>query len=139
LADNLVQLNLRDLETWFNGVIQALAKTGVLAAKLTGIVAATDLETTAQYAGCGHVTRQRKLTDKRGQVHEIEVTVSGWKLIVLIDARTKIPLAENVVPIHEHAGRSMRALVTPARPNVASHARLRQSANGPIEPRLQIP
>jgi hypothetical protein len=75
LANNIVKLNLRDLEALFNGVIRALAKTGVLAAKVTGIVDATDLETTAQYEGCGHVTRKRRITDKRGQVHEIEVTV----------------------------------------------------------------
>jgi hypothetical protein len=75
LADNIVQLNVRDLAAWFNGVIRALARAGVLAAQLTGIVAATDLETTAQYEGCGQVTRKRKITDKRGKVHEIEVTV----------------------------------------------------------------
>jgi hypothetical protein len=75
LADNIVQLNVRDLAAWFNGVIRALARAGVLAAQLTGIVDATDLETTAQYEGCGQVTRKRKITDKRGKVHEIEVTV----------------------------------------------------------------
>jgi hypothetical protein len=75
LADNIVQLNVRDLAALFNGVIRALARAGVLAAQLTGIVDATDLETTAQYEGCGQVTRKRKITDKRGKVHEIEVTV----------------------------------------------------------------
>jgi Transposase DDE domain len=124
LADNIVKLNLRDLEAWFNGVIRALAKAGVLAAKVTGIIDATDLETTAHYEGCGQVTRQRKLTDKRGNVHEIEVTVYGWKLIVLIDARTKIPLAAKVVPIQEHETLFLRALVTQARTNLAGHARL---------------
>src|SRR6266511_604651 len=91
LAEHIVPLNVRDLEALFNGVIRALAQTGVFATKVTGIVDATDLETTAQYAGCGQVTRKRKVTDKRGKVHEIEVTVYGWKLIVLIEARTKIP------------------------------------------------
>jgi hypothetical protein len=57
-------------------------------------------------------------------VHEIEVTVYGWKLIVLIDAGTKIPLAGQVVPINEHEVLSMRALVTQARTNLAGHARL---------------
>src|ERR671924_2232309 len=37
LAENIVQLNLRDLEALFNGVIRALAKSGVFAAKVTGI------------------------------------------------------------------------------------------------------
>jgi hypothetical protein len=124
LAENIVHLNVRDLEALFNGVIRALAKAGVFAAKVTGIVDATDLETTAQYEGRGQVTRKRKVTDKRGQVREIEVTVYGFKLIVLIEARTKIPLAATVVPIQEHEVLSTRALVTQARTNLAGHARL---------------
>jgi hypothetical protein len=124
LADNIVKLNVRDLEAWFNGVIRALAKAGMFAAKVTGIVDATDLETTAQYEGCGQVTRKRKITDKRGKVHEIEVTVYGWKLIVLIEARTKLPLAATVVPIQEHETLSLRALVTQARTNLAGYVRL---------------
>jgi hypothetical protein len=70
------------------------------------------------------VTRKRKITDKRGQVHEIEVTVYGWKLIVLIEARTTIALAATVVPIQEHQTLSLRALITQARTNLASPARL---------------
>jgi hypothetical protein len=124
LANNLGQLNLRDLEVWFNGTIRALAKAGIFGAKVTGIVDATDLETTARYEGCGQVTRKRKVTDKRGTVHEIEVTVYGWKPIVLIAAATKIPLAVKVVPIHEHEVLSMRALVAQARMNLAGDARL---------------
>jgi Transposase DDE domain len=124
LAQHLVQLNLRDLEAWFNGTMRALARVGVFGAKVTGIVDATDLETTAAYEGCGQVTRKRKLTDKHGNVREIEVTVYGWKPIVMIDARTKIPLAVTVVPIHEHEVLSMRALVTQARTNLAGFTRL---------------
>ncbi len=90
LADHLVKLNVRDLEALFNGVIRALATARVFAVNVTSIVDATDLETTEQYAGCGQVTRKRKITDKRGKVHEIEVTVYGWKLIVLIEARTNL-------------------------------------------------
>jgi hypothetical protein len=75
LAANVVKLNLRDLEALFHGAIRALAQSGAFAAKVTGIVAGTDLETTAQYEGCGHVTRKRQLTDKHGQVRELEVTV----------------------------------------------------------------
>jgi hypothetical protein len=119
LAHHIVPLNLRDLETWFSGTLRALARAGVFGAKVTGIVDATDRETTAAYEGCGQGTRKRKITDKRGQAHEIEVSVYGWKPIVLIDATTKIPLAVTVVPIHEHEVLSMRALVTQARTNLA--------------------
>ena len=124
LAETIVKLTLRDLEALCNGVVRALAKTGVLAAQVTGIVDATDLETTAQDEGGGQVTRNRRITDKRGKVHEIAVPVYGWKLIVLMDAATKIPLAGKVVPIQAHEVLSMRALVTQARTNLGGHARL---------------
>jgi hypothetical protein len=90
------------------------------------MVDATDLETTAPYDGCGQVTRTRQITDTHGPVHEIEVTVYGFTLIVLLDARTKIPLAAQVVPLQEHATLSLRALVPQARTNLASHARVQK-------------
>jgi hypothetical protein len=124
LADHIVKLHGPDLAAVFNGVIRALAEAGVLAAQLTGIVDATDLETTAQYEGCGQATRRREITAKRGEVHALEVTVYGWQLSVLLEARTRIPVAAAVVPIRAHETLSLRALVTPARANLAGYARL---------------
>jgi hypothetical protein len=124
LANNIVKLHLRDLEVWCNGTMRALATAGSLGAKVTGMVDAPDLETTAADEGRGQATRQRKLTDKQGRVHELEVTVYGWKPVVLIDAGTKIPLAVKVVPIHAHEVLSMRALVAQARTNLAGATRL---------------
>ena len=124
LAHQITKLSLRALAALFNGVIRALAKAGVFGKTVTGILDGTDLETTERYEGCGRVTRKRRITDKHGKGHEIEVTVYGWKVIVLIDAATKIPLAVTVVPIQEHETLSLRALVTQARTNVAGYARL---------------
>jgi hypothetical protein len=123
LAHNIVKLHLHDREALFNGVIRAVARAGILGAKVTGSVDGTDLEMTAPYAGGGQVTRQRQMTDTHGQVHEIEVTVYGWQRMVLIDAHTNIPLAATVVPIQEHETLCLRALVTQARTNVGGKAR----------------
>ena len=123
-ANNVVKLDLQALEALFNGAIRALAKAGVCQAQVTGMVDGTDLETTAPYEGCGHVTRQRQRTDQHGKVRDIEVTVYGWKVIVWIDAATKMPLAVQVVPIQEHEGLCLRALVTQARTHLAGAARL---------------
>ena len=49
LARNIVKLNLRQLEALFNGAIRALVRAGLFGKKVTGIVDATDLETTEQY------------------------------------------------------------------------------------------
>jgi hypothetical protein len=125
LADNSVKLRLAAMEAFLNGIIQDLAQAGVFARQVTGILDGTDLETTARYEGCGQATRKRKVTDKRGKGHEIEVTVYGWKLLVLIEAMTKIALAAKVVQIQDHEVSFPRALVTQARTNLGAHARLR--------------
>lgn len=65
-----------------------------------------------------------RIEDTRGQVHELEVTVYGWKVLLVIDTATKIPLAVKVVQIHEHEGLWTRALVTQTRTNRAGSARL---------------
>jgi hypothetical protein len=124
LANNIVKWNVRDLESVFNGAIRALAKAGVFAKTVTGIADGTDLETTARYQGCGQVTRTVRIEDKRGRVHAIEVTVYGWKVLLLIDALSKIPLAVKVAKIHEHEALWTRALVTQARMNLAGVTRL---------------
>jgi DDE family transposase len=124
LANQIVKLNLRDLERVFNGAIRALAKAGVFAKQVTGIADGTDLKTTACYRGCGQVTRKVHIEDTQGRVHEVEVTVYGWKVLLLIDAATKIPLAVKVGKIHEHEALWTRALVTQARLNLAGDARL---------------
>jgi hypothetical protein len=115
---------VRELEAVFNGAIRALARAGVFGAQVTGIADGTDLETTERYAGCGQVTRTVRTEDKRGQVHKIDVTVYGWKVLLLIDAATKIPLAVKVGQIQEHEALWARALVTQARMNLAGYARL---------------
>jgi len=80
-----------------NGTIQALAKATVVPQQVTGIVEGTARETTAQDEGGGQATRKRKITEKPGKAREIEVTVYGRKLLLLIEATTKIPLAAKVV------------------------------------------
>jgi hypothetical protein len=124
LAQPIVKLNRRALEAWFNGSLAALAQVGVFERKVTGILAASDLETTAPYTAGGQGTRQRQVTDKHGQPHESEVTVDGWKLIVLLEARTQIPLAAKVVKIHAHEGLWRRALGMQAQAKLASYAHL---------------
>jgi Transposase DDE domain len=126
LADNIVKLSLEAMAAFLNGVVQDLAQAKVFARQVTGIVDGTDLETTARYEGCGQATRKQKLMDKRGKVREIEVTVYGWKLLVMIEVRTKIPLAAKVVQIQDHEASFTRALVRQAQANLARHTRLRR-------------
>jgi hypothetical protein len=123
LAKNIVKLNLRELEAVVNGAIRALANAGVFGAKVTGIADGTALQTTEPYTGGGRVTRNVRIEDQRGRVHEMEVTVYGWKILLWIDAVTKMPLAVKVGPSDEHETHWTRALVTQARAKLGDSAR----------------
>jgi hypothetical protein len=124
LANNSVKWNVRDLAAVFNGSIRALAKAGVLGATVTGIADGTDLETTERDTGCGQVTRTVRREETPGRRHESDVPVYGWKVLLLIDAATKIPLAVKVGQINEHETLWPRALVTQARLNLQGSAQL---------------
>jgi uncharacterized RmlC-like cupin family protein len=100
-----------------------LAPAGVFGQRVTGMADGTDLETTESYQGCGPATRKRRIEDTSGRVQEIEVTVYGGKVRLLIDAVTKIPLAVKVVQIQDHEALWTRALVIQAQANLAGHAR----------------
>jgi hypothetical protein len=52
----------------------------VLPAKVTGIVDATDLETTPQYAGYGHVTRARKIPDRPAGIGTRQEILATYRL-----------------------------------------------------------
>jgi hypothetical protein len=99
---------------------------GLGGATVTGMVAATGLDTTAAADGRGPATRQRQRTDTQGSGQESAGTVDGWKPIVWIAAGLKRPLAVTGVPIHAPAGRSRPALGAPGRTHLAGAARLPQ-------------
>jgi hypothetical protein len=123
LAQQLVKGNVRDLEAVCNGVIRALATAGGFGKRVAGIADGTDLETTARSAGGGQATRKRRLQDTWGEGHAIAGTVDGWKVRLLLDAVTKIPLAVKVVQLPVHEALWTRALVPQARANLAGCAR----------------
>jgi len=103
LAQKIVKWQLRDLQGVCNGAICALAKARIFGAKVTGMMDGTNLESTERYSGCGQMTRPVRIEDTRGQVHAIEVTVYGWKVLLMIEAVTKLALAVKVEMGQEHA------------------------------------
>jgi hypothetical protein len=93
LAQNIMKWQFRDLQGVCHGAIRAFAKAGVVGAKVTGMMDGTNLEAIERYSGGGQMTRPVRIEDTRGQVHAIEVTIYDWKVLLMIDAVTKMPLA----------------------------------------------
>ena len=125
LAHHRVTLEVRAWAVWCNGVIRALAQAGLCRPKGRGWWR-PERATTAPDEGGGPVTRQRQRTDTQGPGRTLAVTVYGWQVLVLIEARPKMPRAVTVGQLQAPAGLSRRARVTQARAKRAGDARQHQ-------------
>lgn len=124
LAQNICKIPLSSLERFFNGTIRCLAAFGIFAAEIGAAVDGTPLVTTENYEGCGCLKVERRARKKDGSWVTVIELIFGWKLIALIDIRTRIALAIKVVQIQEYEGRWIVPLVKQAQANLVGYARL---------------
>jgi hypothetical protein len=134
VADNLVKLGIEKLEAMFNGVIRCLAAQGIFPKHIDCVLDATDDEATPSYQTddgreVPHVTREKR-PDVRANRHakKVEVTVFGWKVWIVWEPTTKIPLALRIDGINVSDNQHGLAALRQAKTNVAEHATLRSVA-----------
>ena len=53
-----------------------------------------------------------------------EYYLYGWKVLVLIEVQTRLPLAMKLVPIQEYEGKWLVPLLEQAQQNLGPHARI---------------
>lgn len=124
LAQNIYKISPSELEKFFNGMVRRLAAFGTFAAKIATAIDGSPLVTTENYAGCGCLKVERRALKKDGGWVTVIELIFGWKLIALIDVRTRIPLAIKVVQIQEYEGKWIVPLVKQAQANLAGYARI---------------
>ena len=134
VADNLVQIKLEKLAALFNGAIRGLAKQGVFPQKIDAVLDATDDEVTPTYTtddgrDVPRVTREKR-PDVRANRHarKVEVTVYGWKVWLVWEPVSKIPLAMVIDDINEADNKHAHAVLRQARENVRDYAVIRSVA-----------
>jgi hypothetical protein len=125
LAERISQASAVELERLFNGTIQCLAAFGVFMAEVMVAVDGTPVVTPATYSGCG-CQRKKRLRRNRAGVEVKEVVLMfGWRLIVLVDLVTLIPLALKMVRIQSHEAPYLLELVRQAQRNLEPYSRIR--------------
>jgi hypothetical protein len=124
LAQNICKIPLSSMERFFNRSIRCLAAFGIFAAEIGTAIDGTPLVTTENYEGCGCLKVERRARTKDGQWVTVIELLFGWKLIALIDIRTRIPLAIKVVQIQEYEGQWIVPLLKQAQENLAGYARI---------------
>jgi len=105
LADKISQLGEQEMERLFNQMVQLLARGGLFTGKLLVALDGSKLPTPQSYEGSGKLKQTRRVKVKGQQEAATEeYSVYGWKVLVLIEGQTRLPLAMKVVKIQEYEG-----------------------------------
>lgn len=134
VADNIERIGAAKLAVMFNGAIRCLAAQKVFAKKLDVVLDTTDDEATSKYRTddgrpVPKVTREKR-PDVRNNGHatKVAVTVCGWKVWVVYEPQSKIPLAIHIDDINVADNAHAYEVLEQARQNVAGHAVIRSVA-----------
>jgi len=134
VADNIVKVGPEKLSAMFNGAIRCLAKQRVFPKHIDASLDATDDEATPTYktdAGgdVPSVTREKR-PDVRASRHarKVKVTVFGWKIWIVFEPVSKIPLAMKIDGINVADNEHAYEVLAQARANVEGHASIRSVA-----------
>ncbi len=125
LAENISKLKQEEMERLFNQMVQRLVEWGLLSGERIAALDGSKLPTPQSYEGCGKLKQTRKVKVK-GQQEPVtqEYYVYGWKVLVLMDVQTRLPLAMKLVPIQEYEGRWLVPLLEQAQRNLGPHAHI---------------
>src|SRR5258708_17122632 len=125
LAENISKLKQEEMERLFNQMVHLLVGWGLLAGERLVALDGSKLPTPASYEGCGKLKQTRKVKVK-GQKEPVtqEYYVYGWKVLVLMDVQTRLPLAIKLVPIQEYEGRWLVPLLAQAQRNLGTAAHI---------------
>ena len=125
LADNISKLTAEQLETLFNQMVQCVVRWGLLDGQRIAALDGSKLPTPKTYEGCGKLKQTRSVKVKGQQERATEeYYVYGWKVLVLIDVPTRLPLAMKVVKIQEYEGRWLVPLLAQAQANLGQRGHI---------------
>src|SRR5438105_4467799 len=125
LADNICKIKQEEMERLFNRMVQMLARRGLFVGKLVVALDGSKLPTPKSYEGCGKPKQRRSAKVKgRKEGATEEYYVYGWKVLVLIEVQTRLPLAMKLVTIQEYEGKWLVPLLEQAQQNLGTQAHI---------------
>src|SRR5439155_16673131 len=106
-------------------MVHLLARRGLFAGKVQVALDGSKVPTPESYEGCGKLkqTRSVKVKGQKEAATE-EYYVYGWKVLVLIEVQTRLPLAMKLVKIQDYEGSWLIPLLEQAQRNLAGHAQM---------------
>ncbi len=114
------------LESFFNAVIKILASNSLFPKKVHALMDSSEIQSTERCVGCGKVSKEKapelRLRDKR--IRKVWETVFGFKIWVVWDAVSKLPLAMRFTTIEVADVTMAREVVQQAIDNLGDKSRI---------------
>jgi hypothetical protein len=126
IASFIVAIAGNTLERVFNKVISILAAKSFFPRKINVLLDASDLESTERCEGRGKVTKEKapELRRRKGRVKKIRVTVFGFKIWVVWDPNSGLPIAMRFATIEVADITLAKEVIDQAISNLGGHARI---------------
>jgi len=126
IASFIVAIAGKTLERVFNKIISILAAHSFFPRKIKALLDASDLEATEQCKGRGKVTKEKapELRRRKGRIKKIRVTVFGFKIWVIWDPSSRLPIAMRFATIETHDILLTKEVIAQAITNLGEHAKI---------------
>jgi hypothetical protein len=112
------------LERLFNGAIAILAAKSFFPKRIDALLDSSEIQSTQACEGCGKVSKEKapQLRHRKGRIRKVVETVFGFKLWVVWDPVSRLPLAIRFATIEHSDLYFAREVVSQAARNLAPHA-----------------
>ncbi len=121
IAAYIQAISAKALEKFFNKVISILAANSFFPKQIQALLDASEIQSTEKCVGRGSVTKEKppKLRLRRKRIRKVMETVFGFKIWVVWDPTSKLPLAVRFTTIEVHDINMAREIVQQAIANLA--------------------
>ena len=114
------------LERLFNGVVAILAAHCFFPKQVHALLDSSEIQSTELCEGCGMVTKEKgpELRRRKGRIRKVLETVFGFKIWVVWDPNSRLPLAMRFATIEVSDIQYAREVIKQAVTNMGTHARI---------------
>jgi hypothetical protein len=126
IASFIQAISGQALERVFNGVVRILAEHSYFPKRINALLDASEIESTERCEGCGKVTKNKPptLRLRKGRIRKVLETVFGFKIWVVWDPNSRLPLAMRFATIETPETTLAREVVEQAVTNLGGHAEI---------------
>jgi hypothetical protein len=118
------------LERLFNGVVSLMAAHSFFPKRIKALLDASEIQSTERCEGCGKVTKEKapELRRRQKRIRKVLETVFGFKIWVVWDPTSRLPLALRFTTIEVSDIDMAREVVEQAMANLGDHATIESLA-----------